>query len=89
MRTFTNGIVWWGQERFDGDQYAADVVMICKHLRSTFRWMCLEILPLWVWGGREGEEPPPADPLPTTEEEWEAEVKEACPRFVFVQYSYL
>lgn len=73
MRTFTNGIVWWTQERFKGDEYAAHVVMICKHVRRTFRWHCLEVLPLWKWGG-EGPVPPP-DPLPTTEKEWEAEVR--------------
>lgn len=76
MRTFTNGIVWWGQERFLGDQFAADVIMICKHLRSVFRWHCLEVLPLWAWAGKEdGEEPPAPDAIPATEEEWEAEVR--------------
>lgn len=76
MRTFDNGIVWWTQERFQGDEYAAHVVMICKHVRRTFRWHCLEVLPLWRWSGDgAGAEPPPPDPLPTTDAEWEAEVR--------------
>lgn len=75
MRTFTNGIAWWTQEKYEGDDYAAHVVMICKHVLRTFRWHCLEVLPLWRWGGKDGEEPPPPDPLPTTEKEWEAEVR--------------
>lgn len=73
LRVFTNGIIWWSQERFVGYWYATDVIMVCKHLRTTFRALCLELLPLWMWGGKEGEEPTP-DPVPTTEEEWEAEV---------------
>lgn len=75
MRTFTNGIVWWTQEKYEGDDYASHVVMICKHVLRTFRWHCLEVLPLWRWSGKDGEEPPPPDPLPTTDKEWEAEVR--------------
>lgn len=74
MRTFTNGIIWWSQDRWAGDRFASDVVMICKHLRTTFRCLCLELLPLWMWGGTPGEEPQP-EPIPTTDEEREAEVK--------------
>lgn len=74
MRTFTNGIIWWSQERWAGDRFASDVVMICKHLRATFRALCLELLPLWVWAGEPGTEPAP-EPIPKTAEEWEVEVK--------------
>ena len=74
LRIFTNGIIWWGQDRFRGDQYAGDVIMVCKHLRSIFRWHCLEVLPHWVWAGEDGKGRPPAEPIPATEEEWEAEV---------------
>ena len=76
LQIFTNGIVWWGQDPFKGDQFAGDVVRICKHLRSVFRWHCLETLPLWVWSGKDEKDPPPPDPAPSTEEEWEAEVGE-------------
>lgn len=74
LRIFTNGIIWWGQKRFRGDQYAGDVIMVCKHLRSIFRWHCLEMLPHWVWSGEDENDAPPAEPIPSTEEEWEAEV---------------
>lgn len=80
IRTFTNGIIWWSQSKFQGDQFASDVIMICKHLRSTFRYLCLELLPLWVWGGK-GEEPRP-EPVPERDADWEAEVRCLwCPRW--------
>ena len=51
---------------------------------SVFRWHCLETLPLWVWSGKDGKDPPLPDSAPSTEEEWEAEVGEGR-LFVFLQ----
>ncbi|CAM9559106.1 unnamed protein product, partial [Discosporangium mesarthrocarpum] len=46
IRIFTNGIIYWSQERYAENEDANKTVAICKHLRGYCRSLCLENLDL-------------------------------------------